>query len=356
MDITQHLRKPSNWQDFEKLCLRLWKEEWNSDDLKINGRLGQEQQGVDICGHRDERLGYCGIQCKCKQEGEFLSRKEIEIEIEKAKRFNPPLVKLVIATTAEKDVRIEEFVRKKDEKLREEGLFSLDIKSWGDIVCMLESHPNVMNWYLGISTDDYAVMVSFPGDKNVLESDAHYLRVPNSKVYYDWLESLRKEYAYSPMSYLSDEKRLLEKNFSFIKVPIILKNLGGSPIDDYKLKFRFNQDVVVSTRVSRHYSTKSLVMDSDFMINLSIEDGIVEYGSRFSLVPGDIDIIPDFYIKSPLGTNDVVLTWELFSRNYYASGQLNVHIKETIETIALKSCSIPIDQWEIVDWIHIEKS
>ncbi len=356
MDIAQHLRKPCNWQDFEKLCLRLWKEEWISDDLKINGRPGQEQHGVDICGHRNDRLGYCGIQCKCKQEGEFLSQKEIEIEIEKAKLFYPPLVKLVIATTAEKDVRIEEFVRKKDEELREKGLFSLDIKSWGDIVCMLESHPNVMNWYLGITTDDYAVVVSFPGDKDVLEGEAHYLRVPNSKVYYNWLESLRKEYAYSPMSFHSDEKHLFEKNYSFIEVPIVLKNMGSSPIDDYKLRLRFDQDIALSTKVSRHYSTKSLVMDSDFMINMSIEDGIVEYSSRFSLVPGDIDRVPLFYIKSPLGTNNVVLTWELLSRNYHASGHLDVHIKETIETIALKSYSIPIDQWEIVDWIHIEES
>ena len=97
MKITQILRKPSNWQDFEKLCWLLWRAEWSSDDLKLNGRLGQRQKGVDICGHRSGHEGYYGIQCKCKKEGKKLTEKEINTEIERAKCFKPSLKHLVLA-------------------------------------------------------------------------------------------------------------------------------------------------------------------------------------------------------------------------------------------------------------------
>ena len=49
MKIAQTLRRPANWQDFESLCLLLWRAEWKSEDIKKNGRNGQAQKGVDIC-------------------------------------------------------------------------------------------------------------------------------------------------------------------------------------------------------------------------------------------------------------------------------------------------------------------
>ena len=36
------LKKPSNWQDFEKLCKLLWGEIWSCEDsIKRHGRQGQ---------------------------------------------------------------------------------------------------------------------------------------------------------------------------------------------------------------------------------------------------------------------------------------------------------------------------
>ena len=334
----------------------MWKAEWKSDDLKLNGRQGQNQHGVDICGHRDGRRGYWGIQCKCKQAGETLTEVEIVKEIEKAKQFNPPLKHLLIATSSEKDANIEEFVRLKDEALRNEGLFSLDIKSWGDIVYLLESHRDVAEWYLDVISDDFDIEVCFPGDKDVLEGEAFFLRVPNSKKYYDGMESLREEYSYSAVSYLMEEKRLYEKNLSYIDIPLVIKNQGKSPIDQYKLKLQFDQDVLLTTSISKHYSTKSFVLDSNYIMDMSLDNGVIEYCPRFSLVPGDSDKIPLFYVKAKLGTKELILRWELLSRKYHTSGLLHVQIKETIKTIDLKSCSVPIEEWEVVDWIHMKKS
>ncbi len=44
---------PAHWQDFEDLCLKLWRR--RLIDAKKNGRSGQPQAGVDIFGRLDRR-------------------------------------------------------------------------------------------------------------------------------------------------------------------------------------------------------------------------------------------------------------------------------------------------------------
>jgi hypothetical protein len=76
------IRKPENWQDFEKLCKKLWGEIWNcSNSIKRNGRSGQSQCGVDVYGLPINANGYYGIQCKGKDDysKSKLSEKEIDI-------------------------------------------------------------------------------------------------------------------------------------------------------------------------------------------------------------------------------------------------------------------------------------
>ena len=69
MIASTQIRKPENWQDFEKLCKKLWGEIWNCPDtIKRNGRLGQSQKGVDIYGIPKGESQYSGIQCKGKDD------------------------------------------------------------------------------------------------------------------------------------------------------------------------------------------------------------------------------------------------------------------------------------------------
>ena len=43
------LKKPSNWQDFEKLCKLLWGEIWTCEDtIKRHGCQGRNQHGVGV--------------------------------------------------------------------------------------------------------------------------------------------------------------------------------------------------------------------------------------------------------------------------------------------------------------------
>ncbi|KAA6337545.1 hypothetical protein EZS27_014378 [termite gut metagenome] len=86
------LRKPENWQDFEKLCKKLWGEIWNcSNSIKRNGRNGQNQHGVDVYGKPNDENYFYGIQCKGKDDytQNMLTRDEIDTEIKKAKTFKP---------------------------------------------------------------------------------------------------------------------------------------------------------------------------------------------------------------------------------------------------------------------------
>ena len=152
MEAKKQLRKPENWQDFESLCKKLWGEIWDCPEIKKNGRLGQNQMGVDIYGIPKGEKEYYGIQCKGKDDytHKKLTKKEVLDDIEEAKKFKPALKKLYFATTTNKDVEIEEFVRAKDLEHRAVGLFEVHVFSWEDIVDLIDENNTRM---IGISIE-----------------------------------------------------------------------------------------------------------------------------------------------------------------------------------------------------------
>jgi len=142
--------KPENWQDFESLCKKLWGEVWGiPSKIKKNGRLGQEQAGVDVYGIPKGETKYWGIQAKGKDDysDAKLTEKEITTEIKKAKTFRPELEVYIIATTQNKDSKIEQFVRLKDIENRENGSFEILLFCWEDIVDLLEDNQDAYQWY-----------------------------------------------------------------------------------------------------------------------------------------------------------------------------------------------------------------
>ena len=144
------MAKPINWQDFEDLCNKIWKYEFDCKTIKKNGRSGQDQYGVDVSGNSEYYKGYFGIQCKGKDDYTHakLSEQEINTEIEKAKTFKPELKIFIFATTANKDAKIEEFIRIKDIECREAGFFQISLYSWEDITDLIKEHKPVYNWYV----------------------------------------------------------------------------------------------------------------------------------------------------------------------------------------------------------------
>ena len=355
MKISQTLRKPENWQDFESLCLLLWREEWKSEDIKKNGRNGQAQKGVDICGHRDGENEYSGIQCKCKPGNKALTTNEIDNEIDNAKAFKPALKRLVFATTSDKDAALEEHVRIKDDENRKNGLFTIDIKSWQDIVDMLERNKLVLNTYMDIVADDYAVTITFDDgrDEKVIRpkwSRVYYMEPtpkeepveaapkPNYNVLFGGVVSqlqhiaeLADTFNRPVMATAKIVKGTMKTNHTYCHLRFMVVNQGRTPIDDYKIIFYFNnQDVrFVYDNVEKKMSFPEL--NYNLMRDTTLEDGqgVTMYGK--SIIPGDYVMSDDFYIHLPNETEEVNIYWRLLSRHYSEEGKLRLMVEKEYE-------------------------
>ena len=352
MKISQTLRKPENWQDFESLCLLLWREEWKSEDIKKNGRNGQAQNGVDICGHRDGENEYSGIQCKCKPGNKALTTNEIDNEIDNAKAFKPALKRLVFATTSDKDAALEEHVRIKDDENRKNGLFTIDIKSWQDIVDMLERNKLVLNTYMDIVADDYAVTITFDDgrDEKVIRpkwSRVYYMEPtpkeepveaapkPNYNVLFGGVVSqlqhiaeLADTFNRPVMATAKIVKGTMKTNHTYCHLRFMVVNQGRTPIDDYKIIFHFNnQDVrFVYDNVEKKMSFPEI--NYNLMRDITLENGhgVTMYGK--SIIPGDYVMSDDFYIHLPNETEEVNIYWRLLSRHYSEEGKLRLMVEK----------------------------
>lgn len=379
MKIAQTLRRPANWQDFESLCLLLWREEWKSDDLKKNGRNGQLQNGVDISGHRDGENEYSGIQCKCKPGNKQVTREEIEEEINNARAFKPALRRLVFATTADKDVSIEEYVRLKDDENRRQGLFSIDIKSWQDIIDLLERNKSVLNTYLDIVAEDYAVAITFDDGSGVTTIRPRYshitYREPVSKAkvqvtdqpQQDMMKavfgdiSTRLQYIVSaankinePLEKIKVVRGHVETNHAYCPLKFQMVNQGRSPIDDYKVFFYFNNNQVsfAETNVEKRMSMPEITF-GNALSNISMHDGegISMYGA--SLIPGDVTYTDDFFVHLPIGVQEVNIDWKLLSRHYSEKGTLKIIVEDEIQ-YDYEYSKARVGEEEMVDFVEKE--
>src|ERR1700689_2353659 len=117
---------------FEDLCLAVWRRILNQPATQRNGRRGQRQHGVDLFGRRDQSATWVAIQCKVRTGG-ALSEKDVLNDVESAKNFNPRLAEMVFATTARRDVDLQEYARTLTDRNLAEGYFSVSISSWDDI-------------------------------------------------------------------------------------------------------------------------------------------------------------------------------------------------------------------------------
>jgi hypothetical protein len=110
----RQIEPPSSWEEFEELCLTLFRRIWKDPTAQKNGRRGQPQAGTDISGYDAGDHGSPrGVQCKGKDRlyGAAVTAAELREEVEKAKAFKPKLSHWVLATTARKDNAIEELAR-----------------------------------------------------------------------------------------------------------------------------------------------------------------------------------------------------------------------------------------------------
>ena len=345
MNAPTQICKPSNWQDFETLCMKLWGAIWNCEDsIKKNGRNGQKQQGIDIWGQKPNELLDSGIQCKLKKDNNGLSKEELTKEIESAKYYNDSLQRLIIATTADKDVKIEEHVRLINRKHKKDGLFEVHLFCWDDIVDKMIDYPRVYNWYLGkldialemdlsimFDTEDNSRLIIRPEyekviTRYVLPNDPKYLIFQEARTN---LENFSKpaEILKSLTAYTT--KEVLDK--TWCKIPMCISNTGNISVNVVKCKidcYANNVNAVareIPTLASSFISSWDAI-PPEVLTAVNYEYGIIYQPRERLLVPKDNKHF-HFYIQPKEGIQHFEIACEILCKEYNKTMNLNISIE-----------------------------
>ena len=155
---------PENHEEFENLCLDLYKLEFG-DKTQKNGSRGQSQNGVDIF-YPDQ---HTGIQCKKKEFNKKVTSKELKEEVQKAKKFQPPLKRFILATTCKRDSKIQQTANLISEDHKKQKLFSVEIHSWDEIKNLFDKYPEVYKKYYFNSTNFMTSNIV-----SSIQSDSHH--------------------------------------------------------------------------------------------------------------------------------------------------------------------------------------
>lgn len=322
------LGKPGNWQDFEDLCKKLWGVLWGiQNKIKKNGRLGQTQSGVDVYGIPKGVTQYWGIQSKGKDDysNTKLTESEVLNEIEKAKTFKPKLKVFIIATTSNKDSKIEQFVRLKDMENRQQGSFEILLFCWEDIVDLLESNQEVYHWYLnGINQKGtYDFKISFN------EMQDHLILNP----------ILEKEITKYKLVEQSDLSRFLGNsiippidpitpfhsnmiNKSWCNFDLVMENTGSAVLEDWKIVIVFIEGVYKLDTGSPYFPNLSLTQyidDENKTITYSPNGNkpLIQKDNRFF----EISLLPKPY------ANKIIMEWELLARDFSRKEIVEINIE-----------------------------
>lgn len=339
MIASTQIRKPENWQDFERLCKKLWGEIWNCfDTIQRNGRNGQNQCGVDIYGIPQGQSGYYGIQCKGKDEYTHsqLTKEEIDNEIEKAKTFKPTLKRFIFATTANKDVSIEEYIRIKNIENINEGLFEIYLASWEDIVDLLVENRNTYNWYINNCQykDSTDVSVTIEGKSEYTIHPQYYLTKKIYKVcdspLLRSLENLKQSIAIPA-----------KVDYRWVKLYIRVDNIGNTVISDYKLYLNFEEEGIEETSTMIHYPDFRLTdFQKEAIYNRiektqevykysNCEDLLIKSKERI-LVQTDSRSFK-IGIKPKDDASKITMHWDFKSRDYNKQGSIVINVEPVIE-------------------------
>lgn len=369
MKASQQLRKPENWPDFESLCKKLWSEIWESPETKKNGRSGQAQQGIDVYGMPLGEKSYYGIQCKGKDDytKSKLTEKEVNREIKLALDFEPPLKKMYFATTGNKDVKIESYIRKKNVEHLKSGLFEVHLYSWEDIVDLIDENQSTHDWYLKSQNfkTNHACQLTFHDNSTELS-----ISVPFQKKYTDYRQKivLPNQGLYNA---LSQHQRLHELvsvkhtsifdtsvNHSFCKFYFRLHNTGNTPIEEFKIFLEFNGDFQSIDTVTKGGSgliAPAINYTYDTFIDSVEKSGKIIPETNI-LVSEDSIGFDDIAIKPLTEPKTINIKWKLVSRDYKQEGELklniDIEIKETHKTVLVEDpLKVRIEKGAIEDYI-----
>jgi len=327
--------KPENWQDFESLCKKLWGEIWEIPNIiKKNGRLGQEQAGVDVYGKPKGENDYWGIQAKGKDDYGHakLTEREILSEIKKARTFKPKLGVYIIATTSNKDSKIEEFVRLKDIENKKEDSFEILLYCWEDIVDLLEEHTNILTWYLnGIGQKGkYDFKISFNNLEDTLTLTPTFEKEITK---YRFSDKSDLELLHNSLTNIIYNSDLISVNHvfpfqsnkinkSWCDFELVMENTGSMVIEDWRLILKFKSGVARLDSGSPFFpriSNTDYVDDENKTITYRPIDNepLIQKDNRFF----KILLIPD------TDSDKIIVEWELLARDFNRVDEFQITIQ-----------------------------
>lgn len=356
MIAAQNIHPPKNWQDFEMLCLKLWGELWNvPDEIDFNSDNAQGQQGVDIYAPVEGGLKYHGIQCKNKKlnlidgSPNRITTADIQIEIEKAKTFQPALAKLVIATSLGKDQQVEEYVRIQSVANVAGGLFSIQICFWDYFERKLPEHPKIYDWYL--KNENFhrigSASVAFSGGSVEVIYNPKFQKSINRYVLKPQPEIdpyiLLTQRAITNDEYL---RRITDRGLMGVRQPVWTEKLH-----DWHQNFWFRLNIRnTGQRVIEHFKLE-LDFDGDF-IKVGPESASGMFADRFStdvygysnadnslyirpdksvLVQGDNYTTSSIFLKPELAKRtEIRLFWKLLAKDFEDEGELLIKIEPLV--------------------------
>lgn len=331
------IQKPENWQDFETLCKKLWGEIWEIPmRVKKNGRNGQPQAGVDIYGIPKGKSNYWGIQCKGKDEyaNAKLTKAEIDNEIKKAREFKPSLSVFIFATTMNKGVEIEEYVRIKDLESRQNGEFEILLFCWEDIADLIEENQDTYNYY--VRNKQHKTKFDFEVYLNDFKKEFVIRPKCIRKIRrYQIDEDVSQNTEFNLRDLILNNASLLPLNRineATCSFTIIMENTGSNVIEDWEVELIFKGEY-------------DEILDDQYPFNSKIDLATwVKYKktyineNRITYTPLDnsslvqkmnhsfkADIVPQ--CKSYV----IPMEWKLFARNFDASGKLYLKVEPDFE-------------------------
>ncbi|MBX2962121.1 MAG: hypothetical protein KF687_06380 [Cyclobacteriaceae bacterium] len=362
------LGKPENWQDFESLCKKLWGEIWGiPNTIKKNGRLGQQQAGVDVFGIPKGQNQYWGIQAKGKDDysDAKLTETEISEEIEKAKKFQPKLKTYIIASTSNKDSKIEQFVRLKDIENQKEGSFEILLFCWEDIVDLIEDNQGILNWYQhGIGQKgkfDFRILFNDMQEHLILkptfEKTITRCKLTNksdAELLLDRLSSplaISGELDFNPLFPFRSNKI----NKSWCDFEIVMENIGSAVIEDWRVILRFVSGVSRLDNDHPFFPNLSLIKDVDdenkTITYRPIDNSpLIQTDNRYF----DISLLPE------PNSDSIIMEWELLARDYCIKESVEIRIEpEFIEEITFMEVNKVADMTEdevYISYYVVEKT
>ena len=139
--------KIENDVQLEDLAKAISKASGLYENVNINGRPGQKQDGIDVYAKKKDNPDWIGIQCKVRSTNDSFSKSDLLSEINQAKNFNPKLSEYYLYTTLSRDNITQENVREIAADLDKSEDFLFDILFWEDIEELLRQEEYETVYY-----------------------------------------------------------------------------------------------------------------------------------------------------------------------------------------------------------------